>query len=134
MPPQPVAGGAVVGTCLGHQPPVRRRMVHPSQVHQFVDQDVIANPGRHQHQSPIQADMAVAPTGTPPRSLIPNADAADAKAIACCQFQQPRRELTPRLLSQCVVVFNRTEFVTCTCSLSRYPIDVSLDERLGLTT
>jgi len=134
MPPQPVTSGAVIGACLGNQPPVRRRMVHPAEVHQFVDQDVVADPCRHQHQSPVQADVAVTSAGTPPRSLITNTDAADGKPMACRQFEQPRREFTPRLLSQCVVVFNRTEFVTCTCSLSRYPIDVSLDERLGLTT
>jgi len=134
VPPQPVASGGVIGARLGDEPPVRRRMVHPAEVHQFVDQDVVADPCRHQHESPVEADVAVTSAGTPPRSLIPHTHAADGKPIPCRQFEQPRREFTPRLVSQCVVVFNRTDFVTCTYSLSRYPLDVSLDERLSLAT
>lgn len=134
VPPQPVASGAVVGTCFGHQPPVGRRVVHPAEVHQLVDQDVVANPGRHQHQSPVQADVAVRPAGAPARSLITNTDAANGEPMACCQFEQPRREFSLRLLLPCLVVFNRREFITCTCTLCRYPVGVSLYERLGLTT
>jgi hypothetical protein len=134
VPPQPVASGAVVRTCVGHQPPVRRRMVHPAQVHQLVDQDVIAHRRRHQDQSPVQANVAVTSAGAPPRSLIADADAPDRKPMACRQFEQARRQLPPRLLSQGLIVLNRTKFGTRTCSLSDYPVNISLHERLGLTT
>ncbi len=109
-------------------------MVHPAEVHQFVDEDVIANRCRHQHQSPVQADMAVTPAGTPPRSLITNTDAADREPIACRQFEQPRGQLAPRLLSQRPVVLNRPKFGTCAGSLPDDPVGISLHERLGLTT
>ena len=66
VPTQPVASGAVVGTRLGDEAPVGRRMVHPAKVHQLVDQHVIANRLRHQHQPPVQADVAVTPARTPP--------------------------------------------------------------------
>jgi len=109
-------------------------MVHPAEVHQLVDQNVIANRLRHQDQSPVQADVTVTPARTPPRALIPNADAADRESVACRQFEQPLGQLAPGLLSRCLLVLNRTNFGTCPCPLSDDPVDVALNKRLGFTT
>lgn len=109
-------------------------MVHPAEVHQLVDQNVIANRLRHQDQSPVQADVTVTPARTPPRALIPNADAADRESVACRQFEQPLGQLAPGLLSRCLLVLNRTKFCGCPRSLSDDPVDIALNKRLGFTT
>jgi len=132
--PQPVASGAVVGARLGDETPVGRRMVHPAKVHQLVDQHVIPNRLRHQHQPPVQADVAVTPARTPPRALITNTDAADREPVACRQFEQPLGQLAPGLLSRCLLVLNRTRVCSRPSSLSGDPVDIALNERLGFTT
>lgn len=132
--PQPVARLSVVGTCGSHQSPVRRRMVHPAQVHQLVDQDVIAHRRRHQHQSPVQTDMAITSAGAPPRALIADGDASNREPVARCQFEQPCGQLLPCVLSHSPLVFERTKFRLRTRSLTDYPADVALNERLRLAT
>ena len=78
--------------------------------------------------------MAITATGAPPRSLIVDADAADREPVPDREFEQPRGQLPPCLLSERLVVLNRTKFGTRTCSLSDDPGDISLNKRLGLTT
>jgi len=78
--------------------------------------------------------MAFTATGAPPRSLIADADAADREPVAGREFEQPRGQLSSRLLSQRLVVVNRTKFGPRTCSLPDDPGDISLNKRLGLTT
>ena len=134
MPPQPVAGLAVVRTCVSDESPVRGRMVHPAQVHQLVNQNVIAYRWRHQHQSPVQTDVAVTPAGAPPRALIPDADARHDESVARCQVEQACRQLAACVLSQRAVIFERTKFGLRTRSLPDNPVNVALNERLGLAT
>ena len=132
MPPQPVASRSVLRIGIGDEAPVRRRMVHPVQMHQFVDQNVIAHRCRHQHQSPVQADMTVTPAGTPPRSLIAHADACHGEPVLRCQFEQSCGQIAACLLSQQPLAFEGPKFALGTCSLSDDPVDVPLNERLGL--
>ena len=57
---QPEPRVLVAGTGSGHQLPEFRRVIHPLQVHQFVDQHVIPHALRHRHQPPVETDVAVA--------------------------------------------------------------------------
>ena len=109
-------------------------MVHPAEMHQLVDQDVIAYRSRHQHQTPVQANVAVTPAGAPSRPLIADADARHYDPVALRQFEQSRGEVPACLLSQRRLVFERTRCGVRTCSLSDYPIDVPLNERFGVAT
>ena len=59
------------------------------QVHQLVDQHVVADGVRHLHQPPVQADVAVARTRSPAPALIADADARDGQAVLRGQLQQP---------------------------------------------
>ena len=71
-------------------------MVHPAQMHQLVDKNVIPDRRRHQHQSPVQADVPVTAAGSPPRTLVANAHARDDQAVLRREFQQARRQLAAR--------------------------------------
>ena len=134
VPPKPVAGLTITGTCVSDEAPVRGRMVQPEQVHQLVNQDVIAYRWRHQHQSPVQTDVAVTAAGAPPRALIPDAHACHDEPVACGQFEQACRQLAACVLSQRAVIFERTKFSLRTRSLPDNPVNVALNERLGLAT
>ena len=90
---QPEARRTVVRTGGCDQEPVGWRMIHPPQVHQLMDEDVIADPRGHQHQAPVQADVTVAPAGSPARALVANADARDDEAVARGQLVEARWKL-----------------------------------------
>ena len=55
---QPATRGLDVGTCMGHEPPEVPGLIEPSEMHQFVDQDVVADGVRHQDQAPVKADVS----------------------------------------------------------------------------
>jgi len=79
-------------------------MVHPAQVHQFVNKNVIPDRRRHEHQSPVQADVPVTAAGPPPRTLVANAHARDDEAMLRREFQQARRQLTASLFTKPAVI------------------------------
>ena len=131
--PQPVAGGLVLWTRLGDKTPVCPGVIHPPQVHQLMNQYVIAHEGWHQEQPPVQADVTVAAAGTPPRVLITHADSRHRESMQGGKLQQACWQLAPCLFSKGAVVAGR---VGCACfarSLFENPVDVSLNERLCVT-
>jgi len=79
-------------------------MVHSAQVHQLVNKNVIPDRRRHQHQSPIQADVPVTAAGSPPRTLVANAHARDDETMLRCEFQQARRQLAASLFAKRAVI------------------------------
>ena len=93
MSSQPRPCALVVGIRRGHELPISARMVHPAKVHQLVNHDVIADLGWHQHEPPVQTDVAVVPTGTPPRPLIADADPRDGQPVIAGELQQTLPEL-----------------------------------------
>jgi len=70
------------------------------QVHQLVDEDVVANPGRRLNQPPVQADVTAARARAPAPPLIPHADARNGELEAVGQLVQPKGKITFRLLAQ----------------------------------
>ena len=90
---QPRACALVVGIRRSHELPISARVVHAAKVHQLVKHHVVADLGRHQHEAPVQTDVAVVPAGTPPRALIANADPRDGKPLISSQLQQTLPEL-----------------------------------------
>ena len=53
---QPHASLLVVRTRGGDERPEFRRVIEAFQVHQLVDEDVIAHPVGHRHEPPVQTD------------------------------------------------------------------------------
>ena len=90
---KPLARRPVLRIRAGHQPPVRGRMVHPFEVHEFVDEHVVPHPGMHQDQMPIQADVAIAAARPPPQPLIAHADTRHRQAVPGGQLDEARRKL-----------------------------------------
>ena len=103
MSAKPVTCFAIPGTRRRHQPPVRRRVIEPLEVHQLMNHHVVAHPFGHGDESPIEADMTVPPARTPSRPLIANADPRDAQAVLVGELAQPMRELrsAPGPCSRC---------------------------------
>ena len=82
-------------------------MIEPTQVHQFMDQDVVANGWRHEHQTPVQGNMAIASTRSPARALIADADTRDRHPVLGRDLVQPRWQLLARALAQRAPVLER---------------------------
>jgi len=75
-------------------------MIESFQVHQLVNQHVIADGGRHQDEPPVQRNVAVAATGAPPGSLIADAHPGDRQSMLRRHLEQPRWQLDARALAQ----------------------------------
>jgi len=43
---------------MGYEPPEVPGVIESSEMHQLVDQDVVADGVRHQHEPPVQTDVA----------------------------------------------------------------------------
>ena len=67
-------------------------MVHLAAVHQFMQDDVIADEGRCLDQSPVQGNRAVARTGTPAGTLVADGHALHGQLLCGRQLQSPGRE------------------------------------------
>lgn len=79
-------------------------MIEPLEVHELVNDDVVANPSRHHDQPPVQADVPVATAGSPARALIPNADPTDREAELCGKLVQAGGQLDLCLRLPCLAV------------------------------
>ena len=77
-------------------------MVEPPQMHQLVNQHLVADGIRHQHEPPVQTDMTGRRAGSPSRPLIAYADARHLKSMVFGEPQQLggqlARGLSPQLL------------------------------------
>lgn len=90
---QPRPCALVVRIRRGDEFPISARMVHTTKVHQLVNHHVVADLGWHQNKPPVQTDVAVVPTGTPPRPLIADGDSRDGKPVIAGQLQQTLPQL-----------------------------------------
>src|SRR5687767_13321946 len=68
-------------------------MVGLLDVHQLVQDDVVAHGSRHLHQPPVEGDGAARRATAPPRSLIANRHAADDETVLKRQITASRRQL-----------------------------------------
>ena len=97
---EPLSRVVVVGARVCNEAPEMTRVIEPSQMHQLVNQDIIADAVRHQHESPIQADVTGGRAGSPARALIPDAHARHVDAVVPGQEQQTPWKLASRLPAQ----------------------------------
>ena len=132
MAPQPGASLAIERARGGNQTPVLRRMVQPLEMYQFVDEDEVAHPFRHQHQPPVQADVAVAPARSPARPLIADRDVGDLQIQSCSKLAQARGELQPCPRLRSLHVFDGNPRSRKPRALSVDPGLMPDDERLRL--
>lgn len=107
-------------------------MIEAFQVHQLVNQYVIAHGRRHQDQSPIERDVAVTTTRSPARALIADAHPRDGQSVLSGNLHQPQRQLRPRPLAQRRSLLRSEGGWRESRALPRYPIGVTLHEGIGL--
>jgi hypothetical protein len=62
-------------------------------VHQLVDEHIIAHIRRHLQQPKIQCDVAIPGARSPARSLVPNGHATDAQAVSIGKRPKPVRQV-----------------------------------------
>jgi hypothetical protein len=97
-----------VGTDSFDFAPEPLAVVHLTQMHEFMDHDVIPNMIRHLNQSPVERDVSTPGTRAPTRSLIANGDPLDRQPVEFCQLQGLRRKLDGSQLAK-MALDGRTE-------------------------
>jgi hypothetical protein len=129
---QPLARVAIPGAGRCDQAPVGRGVIEPLEVHQLMNDDVIANPLWHGDEPPIEAHVPVTPARTPPRPLIADADARDRQTVCVSELPQPLRELRLRLRAKSPSVVGGKAAARQHRPLPQDPFDVALREGIGL--
>ena len=89
---QPAFGLKVIGEHCCHLPPEARRVVHLPEMHQFMEDDVIAHARRRLDQPPIERNRAAAGTRAPPGALIAHGHAPDGQLMARRELHHARRQ------------------------------------------
>ena len=100
---QPTLGVAKSGTDRLDQAPETAGVVLLLDVHQLVEQHVVADVRRHLHEPEIEGDVAVARARSPARALIAYRDGADLEAVLDRELAQARQEDGPGQLAQVVL-------------------------------
>ena len=83
---------AVVRAEAGHFRPKPPGMVHFPEVRQFMQHEVIADPGWCLHQAPVEGDGAAGRTGAPARALAADGHAPHGQMMPGGQFAHARRK------------------------------------------
>jgi hypothetical protein len=131
---KPLASFAIPRACRRDQTPVGRRMIEPLEVHQLMDHHVVPHPRWHRDEAPVEADVAVAPAGSPSRPLVANADTRHRQAVRVSQFQQSPRQLGVRLHLKPLSIVNGQAPARQNGALPHDPFHVTLREGIGLST
>lgn len=76
------------------------RVVEAAQMHELVNQHIVANRVWHQYEPPIEADVTRWRAGSPPRALVAHAHAGYMEAVMPGQAQQVRGQLAGGLSPQ----------------------------------
>src|SRR6185436_6994226 len=90
---EPLFSLGVARAGCSHVLPKARRMIHLTQVHQFVNEHVFTNVGRRLEDAPIEANRAAHRTRSPARTLTTHQDAADLHPILLRQFESAWHKL-----------------------------------------
>ncbi len=113
--------------------PIRWRMVHPAEVHELVNQDVVAHGWRHEDEPPVECDVSVPPARSPPRALIADAHSREAgDAVLGREFPDSDRQFSGRPRPQgdpFCGVDGRSGYPG---ALGADPLEVTCGKRLGL--
>ena len=83
-------------------------MILLPQMHQLVNEHVIANLLGHLHQAKVQRDLAGARARSPPRTLISDADTTDVESVLSCQIVQSWHKLGACHASK-IILHERTQ-------------------------
>jgi hypothetical protein len=97
---EPLSRVLIVRARVGNEAPEMPRVIEPSQMHQLVNQYIVADAVGHQNESPIQADVTGGRAGSPARALIPDAHARHLHTVVFGQEQQAPWKLARRLPAQ----------------------------------
>lgn len=112
-------------------------VIETTEVHQFVNQHILADRVRHQYEPPIQANQTGRRAGSPSRALITYADTRHMKSMMFGEAQQLRRQLadglTPQFLD-CLGTVDRSVggSLTDPRALTLDPGTLLLGEQLGV--
>src|SRR5262245_38123849 len=98
-----------------------------------MNQDVVADGRRHQDEPPIEGNLAVAPTRSPSRPLIADADAGHRHAVLSSEFEQPFRQLHTSTLAQAPSLLGANRRRRQARALPRDPLGMTLDEGVRFT-
>jgi hypothetical protein len=109
-------------------------MVHPAQMHQLVHKNVIPDRRRHQHQSPVQADMPVRAARAPSAALVTDAHARDDEAMPRGELQQAWRQFAASLFATRTAIVVRRRLPLQARTLPRDPFTVSSCKGFRLAT
>ena len=85
---QPAPRVLVVGARMCDKAPEVARMVEPPEMHQLVNQHIVADGVWHQYEPPVQTDVTGRRAGSPSRALIAYADARHLKSMMFGEPQQ----------------------------------------------
>ena len=67
-------------------------VVHFVEVHQLVDDDVVAHEGRGLDEAPVERDRGASGAGAPARALVADGHAGDAELMRGSEFEDAREE------------------------------------------
>src|SRR5688572_30598621 len=93
MARQPVFGLLVLGAHCRNLSPEMGGVVHLAEVHEFVEDEVIANEGGSLKDAPVQGNGAAAGTRAPAGALVTDVNARDCEAVEFGEGFDERREL-----------------------------------------
>ena len=114
-----------------HQPPVRRGVIEPLEVHELMNHHVVAHPVGHGDEPPVQADMPVPAARTPARALIANTDLRHAQAVCRGELVQANGQLRSRPGSQPAAIVGGKAAPRQRRALPDDPLDVAPREGVG---
>ena len=107
-------------------------MVHSPQVHQLVNEHVLADEVRHQQEPPVQADVTVATTGAPTRALVADTDTRHGETMLRGQRQQTCRQFAASSIAKRALVIDRSILACQPRALPGDPLSVPAGKRLRL--
>ena len=100
MPTQPSLRVAKIRTHVFDKTPETPRMILFLQVHQLVQNDVVADRRRHLNEPIVQSDSSGLRARSPTRSLVANGKTRDDEAVFSREFIQARANFFPRERAQ----------------------------------
>ena len=132
MRAEPLTRFAIARVRGCHEPPIRRRVIHPFEVHELVDDHVVPHPVGHDDEPPVEADVTVAAAGTPARALIANADSGDTQAMPFGEFLQATWKFGARLRLESLSILEREASLRQSRALTQHPVEMTSRKGIGL--
>ena len=106
-------------------------MIEPLQVHQLMNDHVVAYPVGHGDEPPVQAHVPVAPAGTPSCALIANAKPADDQPVTIGKLAQPDGQLAAGLRAKPLSFLDGEAPLRQHGALAQHPVEMPPREGVG---